>query len=224
MQPPNRKVKSIGNRTFAVDLPTETLEKIHRGTLKTRYKGLRFCKNPFDISLYLRLLERLRPNTIIEIGASEGGSAMWLGDQCRAFGIEADIYSLDVNPPSVLADGVTFLRGDSLRPAETFPTQLFRQAAHPWLLIEDSAHTFDSVSAVLQYFDPLLVSGDYAVVEDGVVADLPGEHYRTYEDGPNRAVAAFLEDKGERYFIDETQCDFYGHNVTYCPNAWLVKA
>ena len=61
------------------------------------------------------------------------------------------------------------------------------------------------------------------VVEDGVVADLEGELYRRLDDGPNRAVAEFLDRTGDRYRIDEDLCDFYGRNVTYAPNAWLHR-
>jgi cephalosporin hydroxylase len=94
---------------------------------------------------------------------------------------------------------------------------------HPWLVIEDSAHTYESVHAVLDYFDQMLLSGDYIVVEDGVVADLRGQAYLQYADGPNMAVADFLLDKGARFKIDSDTCDYFGSNVTYCPNAWLVR-
>jgi cephalosporin hydroxylase len=36
-------------------------------------------------------------------------------------------------------------------------------------------------------------------------------------------VAAFLDDTGDRYRIDEALCDFYGRNVTYAPNGWLRR-
>jgi cephalosporin hydroxylase len=61
------------------------------------------------------------------------------------------------------------------------------------------------------------------VIEDGVVADLPGDQYRGFQDGPNRAVAEFLLNTGSRYAIDIESCDFYGQNLTYAPNGWLVK-
>jgi cephalosporin hydroxylase len=110
-----------------------------------------------------------------------------------------------------------------LRPDATFPTEAIAAAAHPWLVIEDSAHTRDSTLAVLEYFDRHLEPGDMLVVEDGVIADLEGQVYRALDDGPNRAVAEFLECKGDRYVIDTTLCDFYGHNLTYAPNAWLRR-
>lgn len=104
-----------------------------------------------------------------------------------------------------------------------FPHAAIAAAPHPWLVIEDSAHTFEATAAVLAHFDPLLAPGDHLVVEVGVVADLPEPPYRRYEDGPNRAVRGFLLERQADYRIARDLCDFFGHNVTWCPNGWLVR-
>jgi cephalosporin hydroxylase len=217
-----RKVHSTRGRDFAVAIPQPTLLGIQAGTLRTRYKGMQFCKNPFDIANYLRLLEVLRPRTIIEIGTAEGGSAVWFRDQCRTLGLETGIYSYDLNPPMELSEeSIVFGRVDAYQIEQSLPASTFAALPHPWLVIEDSAHTYEATLRVLRYFDRLLVRGDYVVVEDGVVADLPDADYGKYDDGPNRAVAEFLESAPLRYEIDTETCDFFGHNTTYCPNAWL---
>jgi len=66
------------------------------------------------------------------------------------------------------------------------------QLPHPWLVIEDSAHVYETTHAVLEFFHPRLEAGDYIVVEDGVVKFLPDPYYRTFQDGPNRALEDFL--------------------------------
>ncbi len=219
-----RKVHSIRCRNFKVDLPTVPLANIQRGTLNTTYKGLKFAKDPFDIVLYLRVLERLRPATIIEIGTLEGGSAVWLKDQCKALGLDStQLLTIDIISPSLEVPGVFTYQGDAAKPDETFPNDVISSVPHPWLVIEDSAHTYDTTIKVLEYFDWYLQPGDMLVVEDGVLADLESDNYRTFKDGPNRAVAEFLDRTGNRYIIDESLCDFYGHNVTYAPNAWLRR-
>ncbi|WP_300527305.1 CmcI family methyltransferase [Maricaulis sp.] len=218
-----RRAGSIGTRPFKANIPTGFLDQVQAGCLKTRYKGRRFAKNPFDAILYLQLLEKLRPQSIIEVGTSEGGSALWYRDQCGALGFTPTIISLDIEDNAAPVDGATLLLADSTRPAETFPHELIAKAPRPWLVVEDSAHTYDSVSAVLDYFRNKLLPGDYLVVEDGIVADLQGEVYRRYEDGPNRAVQEFMLASSDLYQIDTALCDFYGHNVTYCPNAWLKR-
>jgi len=64
---------------------------------------------------------------------------------------------------------------------------------HPWLVVRDSAHTYDVTATVLRFFDTSLVPGDYMVVEDSIMRDLPGEIHRRYKDGLNRAVSEFRE-------------------------------
>lgn len=220
----DRGVHSVRGRPFRVDLPGEALSRIQSGTLRTRYKGLRLAKNPFDLALYMQAIEGLRPRTIIEIGTSEGGSAVWLSDQCKALGLtDTRLISIDIAPPALEVPDVRFHQGDSYAPEASFPTAEIAAAPHPWLVIEDSAHTYGSTASVLDYFDRFMLPGDLLVVEDGVVADLEGENYRAFADGPNRAVAHFLDRMGARYEIDAGMCDFYGPNLTYAPNAWLRR-
>jgi cephalosporin hydroxylase len=218
-----RHAYSVNGRAFAISLPPHLIDSVQAGTLRTRYKGMRLSKNPFDLVLYLRLLQNIKPRTIIEIGTSEGGSAIWLRDQCRTLGLDTRVLSLDLAMPTLQAEGVTFYKADSTRPSETFPTNVILSAPHPWLVIEGSAHSYASVRAVLSYFDELLKSNDYVVVEDGVVADLRDQRYREFDDGPNRAVAEFIANAGDKYRIDTDSCDFFGYNMTYCPNGWLVR-
>jgi cephalosporin hydroxylase len=219
-----RHVHSARGRHFRVALPTAALNRIQAGTLRTRYKGRRLAKSPFDLALYMQLIEKLRPRTIIEIGTSEGGSAQWLIDQCRAHGLnETGLITIDRVPPKAAIPGASFHQADSCRPDQTFPTELIAASPHPWLVIEDSAHTYESASAVLAYFDELLEPGDTIVLEDGVLADLEGDVYRALADGPNRALREFLHRTGDRYAIENWLCDFYGHNLTYSPNAWLRR-
>lgn len=222
-QSKGRYISSIAGREFRVGMPSENLDAIQAGTLKLTYRGLRFPKNPFDIVLYMRLLERLRPKAIIEIGTSEGGGALWFADVCSNLGIGARIITIDICPPKEQYAGVDYLAGDAYDPYGTFPSELLKSLPHPWLISEDSAHTYDACTAVLNYLVPQMRRGDYFVMEDGVVADLTSEAYLKFEDGPNRAIANFLECNSGMLEIDTDLCDLFGHNVTYAPNAWLRR-
>ena len=88
-------------------------------------------------------------------------------------------------------------------------------------MIEDSAHTYATCSAVMEFMDPWLASGDYLVVEDGIVRNMPGDRYKDYEDGPSRAIANFLA-QHPRYEVDRELCDFFGPNFTYNPSGYLT--
>lgn len=221
--PRQRHAMSAVGRPFAADLPPKALSAIQGGTLRTRYRGRRLAKNPFDLVLYLQLLQNLRPRSIIEIGTSEGGSALWFADQARTLGLDCQIVTLDRAAPATPLPDISFFTVDATDPEGSFPHEVLARLPRPWLVSEDSAHTHAACSAVLDYFHCLLRPGDRIVIEDGIVADLPGAQYDAYEDGPNRAVAEFLARNPDDYKVDAELCDFFGHNVTFCPNGWLVR-
>ena len=200
------------------------LEYIQHGVMKTGYKGVRLQKSPLDLALYLQLLQRLQPRTVIEVGTLDGGSAVWFADQMQALGLEAKLISVDKTSRPLLRDArVRFLEGDALRLEAPLDDALLADLPRPWLVIEDSAHTYDVCLAVLRFFDRHLALGDYIVVEDGILRHLPGAAYRRYEDGPSRALAAFLAERGAVYEVDRSLCDFYGHNMTYNPSGYLRR-
>ena len=205
-------------------VPAPLLSTIQAGVFGTKYKGRRLLKSPFDIVLYLQLLQRLRPRTIIEIGTAEAGSSLWFADTLSALGQECQIIAIDVKAPPQIDDRrITFLSGNARQLGDVLPPQLITSLPHPWLVVEDSAHWYEVTLAVLEFFDRHLRSGDYIVVEDGIVAFLPEEIYRKFEGGPNRAVENFLATRPGVYEIDRTLCDLYGFNVTYNPNGWLRR-
>jgi cephalosporin hydroxylase len=206
----------------ALDGPT--LSSIQRGTLATRYKGVAFLKNPFDIALYLQLLDRLRPRTVIEVGTNEGGSALWFADMIQALGLPPRVLSIDLDAKVGFTDPrIAFIKGDARRLGDALSLGLLAGLAHPWLVTEDSSHYYDTSRGTLDFFHPHLHRGDYIVIEDGVVKFLPEEGNRVYQDGPNRAVEDFLRAHAEEYEIDRDLCDFYGTNVTWNPNSWLRR-
>ena len=95
---------------------------------------------------------------------------------------------------------------------------------HPWRVVGDSAHTYDFTAAVLRFFATRFVPRDYMVVEDGIVRDIPGEIYRRYEDGPNRAVSEFMEARASVYEIAQGLCDLFGLNFTKNPGSYIRRS
>lgn len=215
----------IQGREFDTDLSGVALDKIQNGVMRSVYRGVPFFKSPFDIGLYLQLLSRQRPRTVIEIGSKFGGSALWFADMLSAQGVEDPVVvSLDIKPLAEFTDPrIQFLTGDAADLGPVLTPDLLAQCPRPWLVIEDSSHFHEHSIATLRFFDDHLAPGDYIVVEDGVVASLPGPQYAAYDNGPNRAVAEFLQAHTDRYEIDTGLADFYGRNVTYNPNGWLRR-
>ncbi len=203
-------------------IPSGLLESVQAGTLRYTYKGVSCQKNPFDLALYSKLLWEVRPATLIEIGSAAGGSALWFSDMLRTFELDCQIYSVDVAQSAQFdCEGVHFLQGDALFLEKTFARDFLEGMPRPLLLIEDSAHLYETTLAFLRFFDTHVAPGDYIVVEDGIVDDMVGEAFDYYENGPNRAVETFVNETRGRYRIDREYCDYYGENVTWNTNGYL---
>jgi cephalosporin hydroxylase len=215
----------VNGRGFQSDLKPELLSTVQAGVFRTVYRGVPFLKSPFDIALYLQLLSRLRPLTVIEIGCKHGGSALWFADMITVQqSTPPRIIAVDIAPAAKLADPrITFLEGEAAALEQCLPPALLEACPRPWLVVEDSSHRYEDSLAVLQFFHSRLRSDDYIVVEDGVVDHFAEPRYAAYDNGPNRAVADFLAIHAEDYEIDLGLCDRYGLNVTYNPNGWLRR-
>jgi cephalosporin hydroxylase len=211
-------------RRFSSDLPPATVESIQQGVLATTYRGVPFLKSPFDVLLYMRLIGSLRPRTVIEIGTHAGGSALWFADCARAHGVDARVISIDrVGPPALEDERISFMHGDATALGEVLGDEVFGQLGRPLLVVEDSAHYFETSFAVLEFFHRHLRSGDYIVIEDGIVSQLPEAEYGRFAGGPTRAIERFLELHPGEYEIDVELCDLYGYNATWSPNGWLRR-
>lgn len=210
-------------RGWRTAIPLSLHVSFYRGVVDYQYRGIPMQKHPVEIALYPRLLWEVKPRTIIEIGSLSGGSAAWLADTLNAFGIDGRIVSVDVAPPSpsYVPANVKFLRGDANDLASTLKADSLATLPRPWLIIEDSSHHYAATLAVLRFFDPLLRSGEYIIVEDANVTEM-GVDARL-DGGPARAIAEFLRDRGRDYEIDARYCDQYGRNVTGNPNGYLRK-
>jgi len=212
-----------GGRRWRIDLPQSTLNTLQAGALKYSYRGHPMLKNPLDVALYPLLIWKAKPRTIIEIGSYLGVSAIWFADLLRGADIEgARVVSVDLEAPSPPEprDNVTYLAGDALDLAATLTPALLDSLPRPWLVVEDSAHTLASTTAVLEFFAPRLQSGEWVVIEDGMVSDLGWAPQ--YGGGPGLAISRFLAAHPE-FEIDADLCDRYGHNLTGNPNGYLRR-
>ena len=210
-------------RDFKTAFPPDLLRSVQAGTMAYTYKGVGCFKNPFDLAIYTRLLWDLRPKTLIEIGSNQGGGALWFADMLTVMGLlPCPVLSIDVKPVTQLSDPrIAFLAGDAARLGDTLPPEMLAALPHPWLVIEDSAHTYDATLAAMRFFAGVTLPGDVLVVEDGVLSDLGMDD--AYAGGPNRAVAEFLEAAPQTFRMLTQYCDMFGVNATYNPNAFLLR-
>jgi cephalosporin hydroxylase len=204
------------------DLPFEVLSSIQRGHLAYSYRGRPALKCPFDIALYALLLWDIKPRTIIEVGSYGGGSALWLADHLRSYGIDGHVYSIDLLPPSDLQDPmISFMEGDAEHLDAVLGDVFFDAIPRPLLVIEDSSHMRRTSLAVMQYMHRFMATGEMMIIEDGIVSDLGMAS--EFDGGPARAVDEFLAFNGAQWQVDRKYCDFFGFNFTWNLNGYLRK-
>ena len=226
MSLPERISSRVPRRPLAIDrersaLSARDLRSIQAGTFEYEYAGHRCSKDPFDLALYMMLLSRERPRTVVEIGSFRGGSAVWFAAQARALDLGARVISLDIEPVDDVDDpDVTFLGGDIHDLAASRLPELLADCPRPLLVIEDGPHTYEGCIAAMDFFHPYMRPGEFLVVEDGILADL---RYWDHANGPNRAIAEFRRRHPTDYRLAEEYCHFYGHNVTWNTNGYLQR-
>lgn len=213
-------------RSFATAFSPAFLKGYHKGVMNYTYKGVSCLKSPIDLAIYMKLIFEVKPATIVEIGSFNGGSAIFYRDLARMYGMDIDIITVDfrdvVDFDQTEEEGIKFIKADASDLSNSDFHGVAQALKRPVLAIEDSAHTFEVTYNVIDYFKDFLMSGEYLIVEDGVIED-QGGNWR-YDGGPNRAVYEFLKNHPGVFEIDKNYTDFFGVNATFNPNGYLVKS
>jgi Cephalosporin hydroxylase len=138
----------------------------------TSFTGIGLTKAPSDLWMYQELLTIHRPQTIIETGTYQGGSAMWFAFLMDVLNIEdGRIFTVDLEDQRDIRarhPRVTFLEGNSTDPA--IVKQITAHVKGPLLVSLDSDHASDHVRTELDVYGALCQVGDWLVVEDTNVA------------------------------------------------------
>ena len=210
-------------RSFKTPFSRPSLGAYHHGVMNYRYRDVMCNKSPIDIALYLHLIHAVAPGSLIELGTKQGGSALMFRDVVRTYGMGTRIVSIDRAVPDVddRFEVIQFVQGDVMALEQTFAQSDLFSLPRPWILSEDSAHTFDACMAVLAFGARHLRRGEYLIMEDAVLEEL--DLADRFDGGPSRALKTFLADHPEVYEIDTTYCDMFGVNATTNPNGYLRR-
>jgi cephalosporin hydroxylase len=147
---------------------------------------------------------------------------MFFEDMARILDLDAKVISIDWDPPVPAPDcQVEFLKGDVLDLDNVFASYDLFVAPRPWLVVEDSAHTFEACSAVLQFFSRHMKKGEILIIEDGIIQDLGWSD--RYSGGPNQAISEWMQRFPSDFGIATEYTDMFGINMTYNPNGYLRR-
>ena len=222
----------------------EAADNFMRASTQPKYSynfswlGRPIIQYPQDIVAMQEIIWRTRPDLIIETGIAHGGSLIFsasmleLNALCggpgsaRVLGIDIDIRAhnrtaIETHP---LARRIHMIEGSSIA-ADTIAA--VRQAASQSsniLVCLDSNHTHEHVLAELEAYAPLTSVGNYCVVFDTVVENLPAQMWTDRPWGPGNnpktAVRKYLENHPE-FRIDQRV-----HQqllITVAPDGYLIR-
>lgn len=183
----------------------------------TTYFGVPALKNPLDFWVYQEIIHACQPTLIIEIGNNSGGSTLALAHLLDLIGkgrvIAVDIDHSRIYPQIVDHPRITLIEGDAC--AVFDKVQALVLPEDRILIIEDSSHTYQNTINVLRTYAPLLKSGEYFIVEDGIChhgLDLGPAP------GPYEATVEFASGNPE-FLIDRSKESFL---ITWNPKGFLL--
>jgi len=175
-----------------------------------KWKGLTLMKDPMTLSIYMMMIQEIKPKTILEFGTYDGGSALWMEDTIKSLSLECDIHTFDINKERVKLpedSKIKFHMLDNNKINEFINQRsiLFEYMERPILMIEDS---HENAAELVRSLDPFLKSGDYLIIEDTL--------------DQNKYQDTILSENGissMNYEVDTFYCDFWGVN-----NSWNVNS
>lgn len=176
-----------------------------------KWKGLTLMKDPMSISIYMQILQDIKPKTIIEFGTYEGGSSLWMSDLMNSLGENCKIYTFDIDESKVKipkTSDIFFYHLDvfNIKNFTEKNKNIFESLEHPVIVIEDC---HENVLEVLTTIDKFLEKNDYLIVED------------TIDKNKHDILQKYLEKNN--YAVDSYYCDFWGYNNSWNFNSILRK-
>jgi cephalosporin hydroxylase len=176
---------SLVSSTLEEQLHQPLLDYYHKRLflhMDEMYAGIRMRKFPEDLRVYEELLWECRIDVVLELGLGHGGSALWFRDRLRTLAMygrsrhglviavdrdtAAGRHHLEIADPAFEAE-IRLVQSDVRDPAVVSKVERHLPADARVLVIDDSAHRYDTTMATLRFFSPIVPVGGFIVIEDG---------------------------------------------------------
>jgi cephalosporin hydroxylase len=194
---------------------------------------------PDDLVRIQELIYAQKPDLIVETGVAHGGSLVFYASLFEAMGngrvVGIDVEIRPQNRAAIeshpLSHRIELIEGDSVAPEIVAEAAHAAEGAKIVLVVLDSDHTREHVSAELNAYAPLVTQGSYIVVTDGVMAhlaDTPSGKPGWADDNPLAAAKAFAAANPE--FVAEPPPLVFNEGtapretLTYWPSGYLRRA
>jgi cephalosporin hydroxylase len=176
--------------------------------------GIPIIQMPADIMVMQEIIWAERPQVIVETGVARGGSLIMYASileligEGRVIGVDIDIrphnrMAIEAHP---LARRIELIQGSSTDAGTVDRVRATIAAAERVMVVLDSDHIHDHVLAELRAYAPMVTPGQFLVVADTVVEQIPVQEHRPRRwhpgNSPGSALAAYLAEC-DRFAPDE---------------------
>jgi cephalosporin hydroxylase len=140
------------------------------GRREPRWKGTRVVKFPQDLILYSQVIQKRKPDFIIETGTAYGGSSMFFADMLRLVG-NGRVVTIDVSHSNgrygdlKKQEGITYLLGSSVDAGIIAQVKEIVGKGSVMVVL-DSDHSTNHVYKEMNAYAKIVTPGQYMVVED----------------------------------------------------------
>lgn len=184
-------------------------------TYNFTWLGIPIIQFPQDIVGLQEIIWETRPDLIIETGIAHGGSLVFFASMLELIGGSGEVLGIDIdirphNRTAIMnhqfAPRIRMIEGSSIAPEIANQVQQAARNKERVMVVLDSNHTHEHVKRELELYSPLVTKGNYLVVFDTMIEDLP-EGFITDRpwgkgNSPKTAVWEFLK-TSDRFVIDK---------------------
>jgi len=171
------------------------------------WMGRPLIQYPQDMMAIQEIIWSVKPDLIIETGIAHGGSLIFHASMLEAIGGEGMVLGIDIDIRAhnrVEIENHPMFKRIKMIEGSSIDEKIFGQAQevarkHPKIMvILDSNHTHDHVLKELELYSPLVTSGSYIVVFDGIIETISESNSPERPWGPGNspltAIKCFLKD------------------------------
>lgn len=175
--------------------------------------GLPFIQMPQDMIATQEIIWETKPDVIIEAGIAWGGSVVFYASLLQLIG-KGNVVAVDLNLYDHVADQIMsypfsnrihLYKGSSTDPSVADKIRSHVTAGQKVMVILDSNHTHQHVLEELRSYGPLVTKGQYLIVSDTIVEDIPAQDHRPRAwgpgDNPKTALRQYMKEC-RRFEID----------------------
>lgn len=188
---------------------------------------------PQDMIAMQEIIWNIKPDLIIETGIAHGGSLIFYASILELIGGDRIILGIDIDirehnrieiEKHPMYKKIRLIQGSSIDENIFNQVKEYTKNKNNIMVVLDSNHTHDHVLKELQLYSSLVTKGNYLVVFDTVVEDLPDSLYpnRPWGKGnnPKTAVREFLKNNDDFVIDREIENKLL---ITVAPDGYLKR-